>query len=473
MQTLMTAMKRCNLWGLGNRARAMVAVVALLALGWGPGYAPVAQKLHERDNERDHDTRGDHERDRDRREGDRVETSIDNNHRFRNPGGRAATFSTQGFVDLTGEYFQAQGTNGRSCVSCHIPSDAWSINPGTLQRLFKKTGGTDPVFNLLDANNPLTADVSTIKGRRAAYSMLLSYGVFRRGGLLKAEPREWDLTAVDDPHGYATIAIGTTPARLVQWRRVMPTINFAVGSATVNWDGGNTVGTDQHAGLVTQANKNVLGPQQGTTAATVAVIANIVDFETSLSTAQLTVPGVGRLDSHGARGGPEALSYMPTKFEGRFDLFDAWNGHKNRRRAQIARGQELFNNTNPGVGGPRCGACHSSANNGTNFNNLLFDIRTASAAARTPDLTLHTFKNRVTGETRQLTDAGRGNVTGLWNDLGKFKTPTLRALAARAPYFHNGIAATLEDVVHHYETHLGFIFTDEERADLVAFLNAL
>jgi hypothetical protein len=37
----------------------------------------------------------------------------------------------------------------------------------------------------------------------------------------------------------------------------------------------------------------------------------------------------------------------------------------------------------------------------------------------------------------------------------------------------NGIAATLEEVVRHYETHLGFIFTDAERADLVAFLKAL
>jgi cytochrome c peroxidase len=72
-----------------------------------------------------------------------------------------------------------------------------------------------------------------------------------------------------------------------------------------------------------------------------------------------------------------------------------------------------------------------------------------------------------------LTDAGRGNVTGRWADLGRFKTPTLRALAARAPYFHNGGALTLEDVVRHYEKHLGFIFTDDERADLVAFLNAL
>jgi hypothetical protein len=43
----------------------------------------------------------------------------------------------------------------------------------------------------------------------------------------------------------------------------------------------------------------------------------------------------------------------------------------------------------------------------------------------------------------------------------------------RAPYFHNGIAATLEDVVRHYEAHLGFVFTSQQRANLVAFLKAL
>jgi cytochrome c peroxidase len=131
----------------------------------------------------------------------------------------------------------------------------------------------------------------------------------------------------------------------------------------------------------------------------------------------------------------------------------------------------LFNNTN--AGGRSCSGCHSSANNGTNFNDRLFDIGAASSAARTPDLPLYTFRNKTTGEVRQFTDAGRGNITGLWNDLGRFKTRTLRALSARAPYFHNGIAWTIEDVVRHYETHLGFIFTNEERSDLVAFLRAL
>ncbi len=387
--------------------------------------------------------------------------SIPNNHPFKNPNGKSATFSTQGKVDLTDEFFQAQGTNGRSCASCHIAEDAWAINPSMLQEIFDETDGTDPVFNLLDADNP-NMDVSTTEARLAAYSMLLRYGVFRRGGAPRPNS-EWELIAVDDPHGFASLN------RLVQWRRAMPTANFALGSATVNWDGGNSVGTDQHAGLVNQASRNVTGGQQGSPAPP-EVIDNIVAFEESLSSAQIIVPGVGRLDAGNARGGPEELSKM-TKAAGRFNLFDVWIGDNNRLRAQIARGQEIFNGVN--ANGRSCNGCHNSANNGTNINNAMFDIGTSSAEERTPDLPLYTFRNRTTGEIRQLTDSGRGNVTGLWNDLARFKTPSLRALSARAPYFHNGIAATLEDVVRHYERHLGFVFTDQQRADLVAFLGAL
>jgi cytochrome c peroxidase len=440
-------MKRFGSRNLGYRIRATVAAVALLGLASGLAYDLSAGPAGAT--------------------GSASEDGIPNNHPAPNPGGAAATFSTQGSVELTGEYFQPQGSNGRSCATCHTPEEAWSINPGTLQRLFDETDGTHPVFNPLDADNPETADFNTVEGRLAAYGMLLSRGVFRRGGAPRPNS-EWELIAVDDPHGFANLG------RLVHWRRVGPTINFAVGSATVLWDGSNNVSVngvpDQHAGLVLQAQRNVTGAQQGQPAPP-EVIADIVAFEESLSTAQFIVPGVGRLDSGGARGGPEALSNM-RKAEGRFDLFDAWAGHENPRRAQIARGQELFNNKTNNAG-RTCNSCHNSANNGTNIDNRLFDVRTASAEARTPDLPLYTFRNRATGEIRQLTDAGRGQITGLWGDLGRFKTPTIRALAARAPYFHNGIAATLEDVVRHYEIHLGFVFTDEERADLVAFLNAL
>lgn len=434
-------MKRYSSRSLGLRVGVVAAGIALLGLAWGLTYylrskpgAPTSSKL---------------------------QGSIPNNRPVSNPGGDAVTFSTKGSVNLTGEYFQVQGANGQSCATCHIPENAWSITPATLQRLFDETDGKHPVFNLLDANNP-NMDVSTKEARRAAYSMLLTRAVFRRGGAPRPNS-EWELIAVDDPHGFANLN------QLVQWRRAMPTINFTLGSATVNWDGGNTVGDDQHAGLVKLTDRLVTGALQGPPA-TPEVIADIVDFESSLFTAQLTVQGVGRLDSDGARGGAEALSTM-SKVEGGFNIFDAWAGSSNPKRAQIARGQEVFNSIN--VSHKSCIVCHNSANNGTNIDNDLFDIRTSSAEARTPDLPLYTFRNKRTGETLQLTDAGQGNITGRWDDLGLFKAPTLRGLAARAPYFHNGIAATLEDVVRHYEKHFGFIFTDEERADLVAFLNAL
>ncbi|HEY7648541.1 MAG TPA: hypothetical protein VID04_06010 [Methylomirabilota bacterium] len=426
----------------------MVAVVVLL-FGWGSGPEPP--------------------------KADDFITSHPNNFPHLNASGFSATFSTQGFVDLTTEYSQAQGNNGRSCQTCHIPQQAWAINPGAIKLLFALTEGTHPIFNPLDANNPNSppSDFTTVEGRRAAYSTLLNHGLFRRGGAPTAN-RDWDLIAVDDPNGFACLPGGGTGCpRIVQWRRVMPTINFLLGSATVNWDGGNSVGADQHAGLVNQATRNVTGAQQGQPAPP-EVIDNIVAFETSLFTAQIFSFSAGFLNAGGAQGGPEQLSLME-KVQGPFNLFDAWINSPIAGRAKIARGQALFNATNPG--GRSCNGCHNSANNGTNINNTLFNVQTASEAVQQDHqdfLPLYTFRSRATPPVEiRLSDTGAGNVTGNFSDLGRFKTPTLRALAARAPYFHNGIAATLEDVVRHYERFLGFIFTDQQREDVVAFLKAL
>ena len=51
----------------------------------------------------------------------------------------------------------------------------------------------------------------------------------------------------------------------------------------------------------------------------------------------------------------------------------------------------------------------------------------------------------------ETTDPGRALVTGKFADVGKFKSPVLRGLAARAPYFHNGSAQSLLDVVNFYD----------------------
>ena len=76
-------------------------------------------------------------------------------------------------------------------------------------------------------------------------------------------------------------------------------------------------------------------------------------------------------------------------------------------------------------------------------------------------------------QTYEVTDIGRAMTTGNCADIGKFKGPILRGLAARAPYFHNGSAATLDDVIEFYDQRFAIGLTDQQKSDLIAFLNAL
>lgn len=73
-------------------------------------------------------------------------------------------FSTAEFVDLTNAFHASQGSNGRSCASCHLAQSGWSIRPSDVELRFLASQGTDPIFNLLDADSP-TADVSTPEAR--------------------------------------------------------------------------------------------------------------------------------------------------------------------------------------------------------------------------------------------------------------------------------------------------------------------
>jgi len=120
-----------------------------------------------------------------------------------------------------------------------------------------------------------------------------------------------------------------------------------------------------------------------------------------------------------------------------------------------------------------CTVCHDTPQVGNHSVALPLDLGLADASRRTPDLPLYTLRNVATGERMQTTDPGRALVTGKWADVGKFKGPILRGLAGRAPYFHNGAAATLLDVVRFYEQRFGLALTSDEEADLVAFLQAL
>ena len=146
--------------------------------------------------------------------------------------------------------------------------------------------------------------------------------------------------------------------------------------------------------------------------------------------------------------------------------FDTWLAGNDKALSQAElRGFEIFNNK------ADCTACHF----GADFTDNIFnDIGLADK------------------------DMGRGHITGKARDNHFFKTSGLRAIKDRSPYMHNGIFATLEQVIDHYdndqfkraetdipptekqgETIAFHAFsqplnlTKQEKQDLIAFLKSL
>ncbi len=99
---------------------------------------------------------------------------------FPDSSGVVETFSSNGSIDLSNPFFQSLGTNGRACVSCHLPDQGWSIAADRVQLRFHLTAGKDPIFRTNDGSNcDHNIDTSTLAGRRQAYSLLTSRGLIR------------------------------------------------------------------------------------------------------------------------------------------------------------------------------------------------------------------------------------------------------------------------------------------------------
>jgi cytochrome c peroxidase len=430
-----------------------------------------------------------------------------------NRSGVLRTISLDGnALDPSAPFFQALGTNGRSCGSCHVPASAWTITPSELRARFEATDGLDPIFRTNDGSDSPAADVSTTHARRRAYGMLLRKGLIRIGLPIPGEA-EFELAGVDDPYHYASAS------ELSLFRRPLPSTNLRFLTA-VMWDGresfapGGTVPIspgatpDQNAEALVadlghQADDANLGHAEAAGPLPAAERDAIVRFELNLATAQQVDHRAGDLTARGAQGGPIQVArqefYVTINdvlggdvSTHQFDpsamtLYDAWRGGRHGHRAAIARGAVIFNTRGfeiRGVGGLNddlglpaisgtCTTCHDAPNIGNHSVPLPIDIGLTDASRRTPDLPLYTLRNKLTGEIRQSTDPGRALITGRWKDIGKFKGPVLRGLAARPPYFHNGSAADLGAVVDFYDSRFSIGLTGRERADLVAFLTAL
>ena len=86
---------------------------------------------------------------------------------------------------------------------------------------------------------------------------------------------------------------------------------------------------------------------------------------------------------------------------------------------------------------------------------------------------LYTLRNKTTGETVQTTDPGPCARHRPVEGHRPLQGADARALPARAPYFHNGFAKDMNEVVKFYDDRFNIGFTAQEKEDLVAFLKAL
>ena len=475
------------------------------------------------------------------------QTFIPNGTSFINFGGASQTYSTVGGgIDETGLFFQSLGTNGRSCSTCHQPSDGMSVSALNVSLRFLKSQGLDPIFRTVDGSNcNHNIDVSTVAGRFAAYSLLRTRALIRIAIAVPANA-DYAVTAVNNPYACNETNV------ISQYRRPLPATNLPF-LTTVMWDGRESTpitGTTKilfsnypsslESDLAHQSLDATIGHAQGDgTRPTAAEQQKIVDFETALFTAQSFGLLTGPLNANGANGGPVPLSTQPffvsinssvqalvpggpeqpgglvTPGDGLFtsnifNLFNTWSGLPAFDfRASVARGQTIFNTrpiTITGVAGINddvaqgglvsggipsltgtCGTCHDTPNVGNHSFPTPLNIGTGDPSATNPSVNMGqldiSYLPRITvcqlvngqpgSNCKTTSDLGQALIDGQFAHVGKIKGPVLRGLSARAPFFHNGSAQTLMDIVHFYENRFGLVLSHRDELDLFNFLSVL
>ena len=445
---------------------------------------------------------------------------------FDDPSGQVATLSTNGSIDLGNPFFQQLGTNGRTCASCHLQESGFGLSAAAARAVFAASGGADPLFAPVDgANCPTVAPADGAAG----HSLLLNNGLIRVGLTVPGDAH-YTISAVHDPYG---CALQGKPRVASVYRRPLPTTNLRFLSA-VMFDGretvqplsdGSTFLASLKADLAHQAMDATLGHAQASAAPTAAQLGAIVDFELALFTAQRVDDAAGVLNAQNATGGPATLTGAPyypgindplggnpTKaaFQPKaFTLYEPWQGLSSSNpytaaRQAVARGEAVFDShplsiTNvtglndvlgvAAINGT-CTTCHDTPNVGNHSlpvpldigtshdinNESAPEIRAALAQLSVPDVPVYQVtctQGPLAGTVRYTSDPGRALITGDCADLGRVKGPILRGLASRAPYFHNGAAASLAEVVGFYDERFQMKLTAQEKSDLIAFLRSL
>ena len=461
---------------------------------------------------------------------------IPNLQPFADPTGTVATYNTGGDIDTTNPFFQSLGTNGRACVTCHQPSDAFGLSAAHAKVRFDLTGGSDPLFAAVDGANCPNAKT----GNEDERSLILNDGLIRIGLPVPANA-QFAIRVLHDPYGCALFRDPSTGQLTASvYRRPLPTTNLNFLSA-VMFDGRETITplnnpstfqTNLVADLTHQAMDATNGHAQAFPPLTISDprLSPMVNLELGFFTAQTMDQSAGQLNALGANGGPQYLGVQPyypgindsltsSVFDPMaFTIYSAWQHLSGsfidatlEARQAVAAGELLFDtfpltisavrglNDNPALGSPAqiigsCTTCHDTPNVGNHSLPLPLDIGTSHSAkqetnARISDglsqlsvANLPLFELSGCPDPHHLgqilppfytSDPGKALISGACSDINRIKGPILRGLAARAPYFHNGAAANLREVVNFYDRRFSMQLTDEQKSALVAFLNSL
>lgn len=430
-------------------------------------------------------------------------------------------------------FFTALGTNGRACVTCHQPTYGMSVSVSGLSQRWHLTDGKDPVFAAFDGSNC----PGLPQNQESSHSLLLKRGLFRiplswppRNADGSPKPVEFTIEVVRDPTGCnssreyglksadPTISVYRRPRMAANLKYVVagarPIVLKTGKLADVDPETGNPVSmnlmTDaREASLKTQAVSAIMGHEQARITPRAEQIDKIVEFESQVYVAQsahifggpLALPdgppalGPAALRDHKA-GVIGSINHDPA-----FGLFTSWKGN-DYLRSSIARGADVFmyrqfwlrdaaHINSAGLGNPMkgtCASCHNSPMTGQDLSAGWIDAGTTNFPTWTEAPTwaeageLPVFKitcsrdadpHPYLGRVIYTTDPGRALISGRCADVGSIVMQQLRGLAARAPYFANGSAQTLREVVDFYDRRFDMKLNDSEKEDLVNFLGVL
>lgn len=445
--------------------------------------------------------------------------TIPNLFPFPDATGFVSTHSSAGSFNENGPFFQSLGTNGRTCATCHVVSNAMGLSAEHAEEVYKATHGADPLFAAVDGAVCPTAE----RGQKLNFDLLRRNGLIRIGMTLPTS-LQFTIKAVQDPYGCALVTADGMQTVSV-YRRPLPSTNLGFLSS-VMWDGRETVSplnsastfaANLFADLSHQAMDATTGHAQATNPPTTAQLNQIVDFELALNSAQAIDFQAGILNSNGGKGGAQFLSTVPF-FPGindslgpasgftpsAFTIYSKWADSADPMQRSVERGEAIFNThpmaitsvrglndvlNQPVINGT-CTTCHDTPNVGDHSLGVPLEIGTSRTVKYETDPTIEAAVHQLSmpklpvfeiacnegpdaGEVTYTSDPGKALLTGLCTDVGRGKGLILRGLAARAPYFHNGAAATLDEVVDFYNIRFQMNLTRQQEQDLINFLKTL